>query len=969
MKKITLLITALFTCSLALSQQFDFEGLSYDINPDGTSVTVTGRAAGNTATEIVIPDTASDGTTTYNVTIIPQAAFGNDQLTSVTIGRNVTQIGSFAFGFAPITAPDKHSVLFLGEMPPIIDPFSFISQFSPNRSDIILTVGCGIFASVYAGESDYNGFHEIRNSFLTADGVRYCLNGEGAAVMRADEGIDISDPNSAIMVSYPDGPGATGTITTFGTDIVIPDTVHDGFKNQDVIDILPTAFLYFPTCFPNCDTQLTSVVIGTNVKKIGKSAFLNNELTSVTIPNTVHTIGTVAFSDNQLTQVTIGNSITTIESGTFKDNQLTSVTIPDNVTTIGEFAFGFAAPTNSGIGEHSVTFLGATPPTIVSNSFAQDTTPNRPDITVTVPCDALDAYANNASYNDFYAIICPGIMTTWDGSMWSPSPPGPFDTIILADDYDTAIDGSLDVGSIEIQENTILTVADNTYVQTQGDITVNANGAINVANAGSIVQIDDAAVTINNGTIAVAKTTPSLNPRDFILLSSPMTAETNGDVFGTADRVFSIIPENFVPNADVTAAFPMAANFIDDNGDYLDNTVTNLNSSAGYLVFPQAVTDVGAVTFDHTYTQGTLNCGNIVAPITYNGPESENNFNLLGNPYPSAIDTDMLIANNTAISEVYFWEHITAPDQSLPGFNTSNFSMDDVSVRNAMMGIAAVNDMSGDAPGQFMASAQGFAILADQTAMGTDVTFTNAMRVTGNNGTPRSAAQDNKLWLRLDSETYTIQSRMGLGFVPEATAGYDLGYDSRQIATTISLFSTLDDGQRLSIQGREVFDPSIEINLGFQTLIPETENYSISIDHLEGSSLEQSDIFLIDHLLGVTINLKETSHTFAASETLQDDRFTLVFEDRVLSTDDNSLQNSIRLYPNPAQGEIQLAYQGNQNLQSLVITDILGKKIQELNLIDFYSSQTIDLSRLQAGLYFFTITGNQNTSTHRVIVK
>ena len=131
--------------------------------------------------------------------------------------------------------------------------------------------------------------------------------------------------------------------------------------------------------------------------------------------------------------------------------------------------------------------------------------------------------------------------------MWSPNPPGPFDTIILADNYDTAIDGSLDVGSIEIQENAILTVADNTYVQTQGDITVNTDGTINIANAGSIVQIDDAAVTLNNGTIAVAKTTPSLNPRDFILLSSPMTTETNGGAFGTADRVFSIIPENFIP--------------------------------------------------------------------------------------------------------------------------------------------------------------------------------------------------------------------------------------------------------------------------------------------------------------------------------------------------------------------------------------------------------------------------------------
>ena len=331
-------------------------------------------------------------------------------------------------------------------------------------------------------------------------------------------------------------------------------------------------------------------------------------------------------------------------------------------------------------------------------------------------------------------------------------------------------------------------------------------------------------------------------------------------------------------------------------------------------------------------------------------------------------DTDMLIGNNTTINEVYFWEHITAPDENLPGFNTQNFSMDDVSVRNAMMGVAAVNDMSGDTPGQFMASGQGFGILAEQISAA-DVTFTNAMRVTGNNSTPRSANFDNKLWLKLDSETYTIQSRVGLGFVPEATPGFDAGYDSRQLATTISLFSTLDDGQRLSIQGREVFDPAMKINLGFQTLIPETENYTISIDQLEGAGLEQSDIFLIDHLLGTTTDLKETPDTFASSETIQDNRFTLVFDDALLSTEETGLENTISLYPNPARDQIQLAYTGNQGLQSLTITDIQGKIIRQVKLTNFNQSQTINIHTLKAGLYIFTIESSKNRIIKKVIIE
>ena len=137
-----------------------------------------------------------------------------------------------------------------------------------------------------------------------------------------------------------------------------------------------------------------------------------------------------------------------------------------------------------------------------------------------------------------------------------------------------------------------------------------------------------------------------------------------------------------------------------------------------------------------------------------------------------------------------------------------------------------------------------------------------------------------------------------------------------------------------------------------------------------GSEMCIRDSYLIDNVSVVTTNLKETSYTFASSETLQEDRFTLVFQEReVLSTQENSLENNLSLYPNPAQGQIQLNYAGSQALNSLVITDVLGKRVQEMSLNDFSGTQTIDVSRLQTGLYFFSVTSEQNTTTMRVIIK
>ena len=562
---------------------------------------------------------------------------------------------------------------------------------------------------------------------------------------------------------------------------------------------------------------------------------------------------------------------------------------------------------------------------------------------------------------------------------WSDGEPGPNDRAIVNFDYDTSSLGNIEACTIEIAVGRTLTVSDNSYIQAQSDIIVNGNLIVN--NTGSIVQVAAVGKTINNGAIQVVKTTPMLEPRDFIVLSSPVSGETNGGVYSDADRVFSIISENFSPNTDPDLS-GVVANFLDDNGDYLDNleldnpnlpddatgTANLLNPGQGYWVFPQDVNDVGAVIFDHTYTAGTLNSGNITVPINYNGPNSENNFNLLGNPYASAIDADQLIMDNTPINEVYFWEHITTPSSDLPGFNALNFSMDDVSLRNLIGGIAAVN--GGTVPGQFMASGQGFAILADQTTDGTDVIFTNSLRQTGNNGTPRSPEENNRVWLRLSNETSTLQSTALIGFNEQASPTFDIGYDSKRLATTIGLFSTLEDGKQLAIQGRETFNTSMEISLGFETNIPENEEYTISIAQLEGIVLEDTAVFLIDHVLNTITNLKEASYSFIAQEGMQANRFALTFTEPLLDIDTQAaLDNTIRLFPNPARDQVVLDYTGNQSLEQLTIVDSNGRIIMEIALNDFDNKNlSIDTSTFASGIYFVRVQSESNTSIKRLLI-
>ena len=55
---------------------FDVDALSFSVIGGTTDVEVTGRELGNTATDIVIPDTVMDSGTIYSATTIGDGAFG-----------------------------------------------------------------------------------------------------------------------------------------------------------------------------------------------------------------------------------------------------------------------------------------------------------------------------------------------------------------------------------------------------------------------------------------------------------------------------------------------------------------------------------------------------------------------------------------------------------------------------------------------------------------------------------------------------------------------------------------------------------------------------------------------------------------------------------------------------------------------------------------------------------------------------
>lgn len=727
--------------------------------------------------------------------------------------------------------------------------------------------------------------------------------------------------------------------------------------------------------FKHINPRNTNLNTAVNITPAGASTVANSVVSGVAIHPTNPDIGMVVYSNYGINNIYVTSNLTDASpTWTLAERNLSSHSIRSAAIAEVDGVITYFVGTARGL--YSST-----------NPITTDWILEAPDqIGLAVvsslvyrPSDAVLLIGTHG--NGMYQVnldSCPDTTTYTTLGGWDNGVPTASVRAIIAESYDTSDVGLGSITTCELTINTgaTLRVADGTFVSVQNDITV--NGTLDISNTGSVVQVFEAAETFNNGDISVEKITPTIDDRNYVAMSSPMTAETRDGVYGNSRAVFSIIAANFVPfDLSGFPEFAGAENFLDDDNDYLLPVAGSTALPAagiGQLVFPQPAPNVGDGSYTLTYRQGTLNSGIISVPLTYNGPDTINNYNILGNPYASAIDVTAFINANDAVNEVYYWDHLTNPVSTLPGAGTSNFSMNDISVRNAMMGTVAVN--GGVAPSQFMSSAQGFGIKAQQAeaASNTPVVFTNAMRVSGNNDgfrTSETISNTDKLWLNLTTSAYDqAVSQAAIGFTALATPAFDNGYDTKRLGTFLSLFTNLE-GEYLSIQGREAFDTQMELPLGFSTTVETLETYTIGIDHFEGTGLENAPIFLIDTALNTVTNLKETPYVFTAIKGIQPDRFIVVFEEReALSTEDATIDaNTIAIYPNPASSEIMLSYTGNEQLQDLIIVNVNGQRVQQLNLKTFNQSQQIDISALSKGIYFMQIISEEQIIVKKLIVK
>ncbi len=364
MKKVLLIALLAFAATFsALAYDFKTEsdGLCYDYNPDGTSVTLTFETSQYphyTSLEgsISIPSYVSYNNTRYKVSAIGSFAFsGCSNITSIDIPSTVTSIGSGSFfncsGLSSITIPNS-----------------------------VISIGSSAF-------SDCSGLNSavIGNSVTTIeDKAFYSCSG----IMR------LLIPNSVVQIGDETFAGCTGltsvrlpeSLISIGakafencnglTNLFIPKSVASigtaafyGCKGLTEIDVDSDNNAYDSRQYCNAiiETASNTLITGCinsqipyTVTAIGESAFhgLSN-LTSIAFPESLISIGKDAFYGTGLTSVDFPESLITIGELAFGYcRDILSVEIPNSVTTIGENAFLYCSGIKDVVIGNAVVSIG-----------------------------------------------------------------------------------------------------------------------------------------------------------------------------------------------------------------------------------------------------------------------------------------------------------------------------------------------------------------------------------------------------------------------------------------------------------------------------------------------------------------------------------------------------------------------------------------------------------------------------------
>lgn len=476
------------------------------------------------------------------------------------------------------------------------------------------------------------------------------------------------------------------------------------------------------------------------------------------------------------------------------------------------------------------------------------------------------------------------------------------------------------------------------------------------ANLTVISNADGTGVVINQGGVVDGQATvqryieASLSTaRGFHHLSSPVTSAPVSDLltagfgpvvnpaFNTAPNPRTVRPYPNVFAYDETR-FPASSDF---SLGYFSPAAPNspLESGRGYSVF---INGGLKPDFVGTLTTGDVTRTGLTRTGTATGPGEKSGWHLLGNPYPSPIDWDLVTVPAGMSNAVFVWRST--------GGNSGSYE-------------SYVNG-SGTPGTDLIGLGQGIFVRVT-SATPVNFTFTNACRV-ADSDVPvfRTAAARPQLalTLRATAAPTAEATEAYVYFQENATAGYDPAFDGARPGRNVGVptLATVVGNEELAVNALAP-DALTGARLPLLVDVPAAGTYELAVREL--TSLTGTDVYLLDALTGTTQALTATSrYVFtAATAGEQATRFALRFgKGAAVAT----VADALSVWPNPATGRAQVRLIAPVTGR-LTLVDGLGRTVRTQALSAGQTDATLDLAGLPAGVYTVRAAG----ATTRLVVE
>ena len=543
-------------------------------------------------------------------------------------------------------------------------------------------------------------------------------------------------------------------------------------------------------------------------------------------------------------------------------------------------------------------------------------------------------------------IVAPLVTNTYTTiGGWSNGTTTTNQNIVFADDFSSTSD--LAGCTCKVNAGKKVIINSQHTLNLERDLVVDAapGTLLTFKNNSSLVQGTNN-MTTNSGSINYERTTTPLFRKDYVYWSTPVSPQTLGALSPSSSFIYS-----------------------NDGTKWVAEAKTNTMSIGnGYIIRAP----------DNYYVAGTrLIFEGVFIGQPNNGaleglPLAEKTSYVIGNPYPSALDADILLDTNKMLDgTIYFWTHNTPAKVVV----SNQYSSDDYASYNLSGGVSAKSDPDHNddptstldkKPTGKIAAGQAFYVRA---VVAGKVKFDNSMRLGAANNTQffkpgaSGAIEKNRVWLNMTSTGGAFKQLL-VAYIEGATNGYENRYDGLTFGANPTLdFYSVNNASKFVIQGRALpFVDTDIVPLGYKNTI--AGDLTISIDEVDGKMTNQA-IYIEDKATGEIHDLRASNYTFKSETGTFLDRLVLLYTTRTLGTADfENFENGILV---SVKNKVINLLSSKENIKEVTVFDVSGKLLYNKKKVGNTELQITNLPSGDQVLLVKVTLENDFTTTKKMI--